>query len=78
MWDQFEATFQRNLAALNQFVEREHHARIQKRHVETVDGEDIQLGTWVSHQRNLRKNGKLSDERIAALEAISGWTWSAR
>lgn len=33
------------------------------------------IGQWVSSQRQLKQNGELSDERIAALSAINGWKW---
>jgi hypothetical protein len=35
------------------------------------------LGRWVSHQRYLYKKGKLSLERIKALEKLNGWLWDA-
>ena len=38
---------------------------------------DNQLGKWVSYQRRLYKTGKLSQERIDALNAVSGWQWEA-
>jgi len=34
------------------------------------------LGTWCNQQRQNYKKGKLSPERIAALESIEGWYWS--
>ena len=41
----------------------------------TVDG--FQLGAWAGTQRKYYKNGKLSAERIARLEALPGWVWKA-
>jgi hypothetical protein len=42
------------------------------RHV-TDDG--YRLGSWVRQQRNALGVDKLTDSRVAALEALSGWTW---
>ena len=36
------------------------------------------LGRWVIKQRCLKKQGRLSAERINALERLRGWTWNAR
>jgi superfamily II DNA or RNA helicase len=61
-----EALFQEGLTALRQFVEREGHTRVPANHKE---GEYL-LGPWVLNQRQSYKNGKLSEGRIAALEAL--------
>ena len=76
-WDPREADYQRGLSALRQFVAREGHARVRQKHVESVEGADFNLGTWVSHNRQLRKTEGLSEERIADLEALPGWEWQA-
>lgn len=34
------------------------------------------LGTWVHTQRKWKKSGRLSDDRIAALEAVPTWVWN--
>ena len=75
VWDPFEADFQENLCALAQFVEREGHARVPNRHVESFGGAEFRLGAWVSNRRNDFKVGRLSAERIAALEQVPGWVW---
>lgn len=36
---------------------------------------DYSLGTWVHKQRDAKKNGRLSDERINRLTDIPGWSW---
>jgi hypothetical protein len=33
------------------------------------------LGAWVKKQRLAKQNDVLEPERIAALEAVPGWTW---
>lgn len=39
-----------------------------------ITGDDIQLGSWISHQRRAYKSKKLSEERIILLEKI-GMVW---
>jgi superfamily II DNA or RNA helicase len=73
IWDPLESDFQENLAALRSFSEREGHARVPKAHREG----ELQLGSWVSHQRIVYKRGKLSPNRIAALEAL-GMVWGGK
>ena len=41
------------------------------------DPDEKKAGKWQSHQRQNYKNNKLSSERIAALNATPGWSWSA-
>ena len=77
-WDQFEAEFQRGMSALRSFVAREGHARVLKLHVENVEGDDFNLGTWIVSRRSQFRRDKLSADRIAALDAIPGWTWESR
>ena len=42
------------------------------------DKEEKQAGQWQSKLRIAYKKGSLSQERVAELEAIPGWTWSAK
>lgn len=42
---------------------------------EPVDG--IDLSSWATWQRRHYERGKLAGDRIAALEAVPGWTWRA-
>jgi hypothetical protein len=41
------------------------------------DEEERTAGQWQGHQRDKYKKGLLTPERIAALNATPGWTWSA-
>ncbi|MEI6446894.1 MAG: Helicase associated domain protein [Actinomycetes bacterium] len=71
-WDVNEARWEEGFAALQSFVQRNHHARVPQAHVEN----GFHLGTWVANQRTVR--ARMSKERIARLESQSGWTWDAR
>jgi hypothetical protein len=42
----------------------------------SVDGE--RLGSWVAHQKALKKKGQLGSEQVALLETLPGWTWEKR
>jgi hypothetical protein len=71
-WDAFEASWQEGLAHLRAFVEREGHVRVPQKHV-AEDG--FRLGQWVMLRRREHDNGRLSDDRVAALESLPGWAW---
>jgi len=42
------------------------------------DLEEKRTGQWQNNIRNAKKNGTLSDARVADLEAIAGWEWHWR
>ena len=67
--------FNTYLSALQQYITREGTAHVPAHHEESIDGRSVQLGTWVGYVRQRYKNNKLSAERIAVLENISGWAW---
>ncbi len=66
--------FDRNLTVLDGFVEEHGHASVPQLYV-TTDG--VQLGLIVKGWRQQFKAGRLSQDRIDALEARTGWVWSA-
>lgn len=74
-----EAAFQRGLAALTQWVEREGQRAVPRGHSETitVDGETepviVKLGVWNSNVKSRRD--KLSANQLAALAAL-GVDWA--
>jgi len=70
-WDPFADRFEENFRVLEQFVEREGHARVPDSHVE--DG--VRLGNWVGTRRSDYRNGKREPEHVARLEALPGWSW---
>ncbi|MER5226437.1 helicase associated domain-containing protein [Streptomyces flaveus] len=57
-----------HLAAARQFHAREGHLRVPRKHVETVDGEAVRLGSFVDNTR--RRAAKLSPERRTDLDAL--------
>jgi superfamily II DNA or RNA helicase len=73
-WDPFGDRWDRYMAALSQFVEREGHARVPKKH----DESGVALGAWVQNRRQDYRAGRLSQERIDALKSLPGWVWSVR
>ncbi|MET9551080.1 Helicase associated domain protein [Streptomyces sp. NPDC006627] len=74
-----QQAFQRGLAALTQWVEREGADRpVPRGHTEqiTIDGEEpvtVKLGVWVSNTKSRRD--KLTQEQLAALAAL-GMEWA--
>ena len=61
-------------AALKAFVEREGHAEVSKRQIES----GLNLGTSVQHQRTDYRIGSLESERVALLETVPGWAWNTK
>ncbi|MFG2220419.1 Helicase associated domain protein [Streptomyces sp. NPDC048685] len=70
-----------NLAAAQQFYEREGHLRVPRKHVETIavgaggegqEGQAIRLGSWIGNRRS--RAATLSPERVEQLSAI-GMRW---
>jgi hypothetical protein len=54
-------------ALLKQFMRREGHCNVPKSHKE----DEANLGAWVTHQRQLKKTGKLEADRQMRLEKLS-------
>lgn len=67
--------FEMYVAALNQYIARERHARVPAHHVEIFNGKNIFLGTWVSYVRQRRRKNQLNGEFEARLSSIPEWTW---
>lgn len=69
-------SWEESFSTLLQYVAREGHARVPHLHIE----DDMHLGAWVRSQRAAYKNRspRMTPERVAQLEALPGWVWSAR
>jgi superfamily II DNA or RNA helicase len=65
-------SWDRGLAAAHAFHAREGHLNVPQRHVETVSGEQIRLGQWISNAR--RRKDRLPTDRIRSLDEL-GMRW---
>ena len=73
-WDPLATRWEERYADMEQFVDREGHARVPKRY----RSGDHSLGYWVTRQRDQYRQGNLEPDRVARLQALPGWTWRAR
>ena len=74
-WSLKEESLQRNVLALQQFVQREGHGRVPPSHKEQFSGEPVSLGTWVKSMRRKESQGALDPQLRSRLEAVPGWVW---
>lgn len=71
-WNAAQDGFQENLALLHAFAADQGRMPTQK---DSLGGKH--LGRWVNKQRLKYRSGRMSQEDVAALEAVPGWWWSA-
>lgn len=74
VWDYSADVWRRGLAASSIYRDGSGHLLMPDRFI-TDDG--FALGSWISIQRTRRRRGHLSDDEIAALDAL-GMVWDAR
>ncbi len=72
-WEPRSNRWETGFASLQQFVMREGHARVPRKHIEN----DYRLGEWLDSQRGFYRDKTITPDRIARLEALSEWVWSA-
>jgi hypothetical protein len=72
-WRPKESSFDEALAALLRFVAD--HGRTPTQRDAGAGGE--RLGAWCNRRRLQHKAGALPADRVAALEGVPGWWWSA-
>ncbi|MFZ2238385.1 MAG: helicase associated domain-containing protein [Gordonia amarae] len=75
-WGPRDDQWRRFLGELNDFVDATGTATVPFRHANPETG--YWLGSRVVVLRDQHRDGQLSPDRIAELEAIPGWTWSPR
>ena len=74
IWDPFEDDYQRGLGYLKAYKTELGDCRVPQR-FRTKDS--FTLGTWVTHRRNDYKVGRLTPDRIDALNKL-GFIWSVK
>jgi superfamily II DNA or RNA helicase len=74
-WDPLEAAWEEGFAHLQSYARREGHTQVPQSY---RDRDRFRLGGWVNKQRQSRRQGTLSDERVRRLEGLPGWTWDPR
>ncbi|MDQ6797625.1 MAG: helicase associated domain-containing protein [Actinomycetota bacterium] len=76
LWDTNEGAWDQGYAFLRSHVERFGHARVRYDHLEGDEG--FKLGQWCDVQRSTFRKGTLATDRIARMEALTGWVWDVR
>lgn len=74
-WEKGETAWRLGYLALRQYVTREGKARVPQDHVEALPDHEVNLSRWCTVQRLGHRRGRLSPERVAALQGVSGWQW---
>ncbi|RKZ83353.1 MAG: hypothetical protein DRR19_19260 [Candidatus Parabeggiatoa sp. nov. 1] len=72
VWDLLAQAWEDNFAALMEYKKIYGHCNVPNRW-----DKNPKLGMWVQHQRQNKKKGKLSEERIQRLDAI-GFIWNPK
>ncbi|MFF4344300.1 Helicase associated domain protein [Kitasatospora sp. NPDC001540] len=75
VWDPAEARWREMLQLCTAWHKEHGHLDVPNATTVTVDGAEVDIGNWLSHQRTYRRRGFLSEHRVAALDAL-GFDWS--
>ncbi len=74
-WDTPGTGWRLGYLALRQYQAREGTCRTPYGHVESLPDIDLNLSRWCVVQRQQHRFGKMSPERVTALEQVPGWQW---
>jgi len=72
-WNDLDERWQQYFKALQAFADQHGHAAVPGQH---TTHEGLKLGSWVSDQRRRQAKGKMTPERVAALDSVPGWGWT--
>jgi Mor family transcriptional regulator len=61
--------------ALRQYTNRTGTSLVPTTYVEVYEGRNIALGAWVAYNRQQKRAGELSPDRVQLLESLAGWHW---
>ncbi len=73
-WAPREGAWERTFEVLRRYVAKHGSAHVPLSKV--FNG--VHLGSWVQHQRQLHKKGRLTRNQSSALEELAGWKWTPR
>ncbi len=71
-WTPTSARKEEAFELLQEFVDREGHARVPTTHIER----GFALGQWITNRRQTFKRGKMLPAEQHRLESIPGWSWT--
>lgn len=74
-WDAVTDQWEKGFRHLQEYVQQHGDALVPQT-IRSADG--YKLGQWVTIQRTLYREGEMSKERRARLEALPGWSWEPR
>lgn len=75
IWDAYDEMWDTGWQHLKEYVAEHNDAAVEQKHV-CADG--FHLGVWVARRRREYGAGRLSEERVQALEGLPGWVWDWR
>jgi hypothetical protein len=74
-WNAREFEFREGFDRLKEFVLKIDHSNVPQAY---IDEAGFPLGRWVTKRRAAHRKGRLSPEKILALESLPGWKWEPR